>query len=63
MVFPNTKKEVVVKLREGDIIPVPLGALSWWLNQGNSELEIVFLGNTTDAHIPGEFTYFLQAGG
>lgn len=63
MVFPNTKKEVVVKLRAGDIIPVPLGVLSWWFNEGDSELIIVFLGKTNDAHIPGEFTYFLLTGG
>lgn len=63
MVFPNEKKEVVVKLRKGDIIPVPLGGLSWWFNDGDSELIILFLGKTNDAHIPGEFTYFLQTGG
>ncbi|PON43509.1 11-S seed storage protein [Trema orientale] len=62
MVFPNTTKEVVVKLREGDIVPVPLGSLSWWFNEGDSNLEVVFLGKTTDAHTPGEFTYFLQTG-
>ncbi|XP_062113029.1 cocosin 1-like [Humulus lupulus] len=64
MVFPKATKEVVVKLKEGDIIPVPLGSLSWWFNQGdnNSNLKIVFLGKTNDAHIPGEFTYFLQTG-
>lgn len=64
MVFPNSTKEVVLKLREGDIIPVPLGSLSWWYNgEGDSDLVIVYLGKTAKAHIPGEFTYLLQAGG
>ena len=62
MVFPNTTKEVVLKLREGDIIPVPLGGLSWWYNDGDTDLIIVFLGHTTEGYVPGEFTYFLQTG-
>ncbi|KAM6546607.1 hypothetical protein CsatB_027343 [Cannabis sativa] len=64
MVFPKAKNEVVVKLKEGDIIPVPLGSLSWWFNTGenNSNLKIIFLGKTNHSHIPGEFTYFLQTG-
>ncbi|XP_015893696.3 glutelin type-D 1 [Ziziphus jujuba] len=65
MVFPKKRssKEVVLKLKKGDIIPVPLGALSWWYNNGDSELVIVFLGQTTKAYVPGEFTYFLLTGG
>ncbi|KAH7518773.1 hypothetical protein FEM48_Zijuj09G0206600 [Ziziphus jujuba var. spinosa] len=63
MVFPNTSKEVVLKLKKGDVIPVPLGSLSWWFNNGDSELVVVFLGQTTKAYIPGEFTYFLLTGG
>lgn len=63
MVFPNTSKEVVLKLKKGDVVPVPLGALSWWFNDGDSELVIVFLGQTTKAYIPGEFTYFFLTGG
>ncbi|KAH7518771.1 hypothetical protein FEM48_Zijuj09G0206400 [Ziziphus jujuba var. spinosa] len=65
MVFPNKKssKEVALKLKKGDIIPVPLGALSWWYNNGDSELVIVFLGQTTKAYVPGEFTYFILTGG
>ncbi|ONI36125.1 hypothetical protein PRUPE_1G570800 [Prunus persica] len=65
MVFPNTSEEVVIKLKKGDVIPVPLGSVSWWFNNGGSnseELVVVFLGETTRAYIPGQFTYFLLAG-
>ncbi|XP_054778603.1 glutelin type-A 2-like [Prosopis cineraria] len=62
MVLPNTDKEVILKLKKGDVIPVPMGAVSWWFNNGESELIIVFLGETSQAHVPGQFTYFLLAG-
>ncbi|KAL6184132.1 hypothetical protein ACLB2K_045536 [Fragaria x ananassa] len=64
MVFPNTSEEVVLKLKKGDVIPVPLGAVSWWFNNGDSaeDLVIVFLGETTKAYTPGVFTYFFIAG-
>ncbi|WKA00269.1 hypothetical protein VitviT2T_018645 [Vitis vinifera] len=62
MVSPNASQEVVLRLKKGDIIPVPSGAVSWWYNDGDSELIIVFLGETSKAYVPGEFTYFLLTG-
>lgn len=65
MVFPNTSEEVVIKLKKGDVIPILLGSVSWWFNNGGSnseELVVVFLGETTRAYIPGQFTYFFVAG-
>ncbi|BFG19824.1 hypothetical protein CerSpe_060980 [Prunus speciosa] len=65
MVFPNTSEELVIKLKKGDVIPIPLGSVSWWFNNGGSnseELVVVFLGETTRAYIPGQFTYFFVAG-
>ncbi|AET04452.2 putative 11-S seed storage protein, plant [Medicago truncatula] len=62
-VLPNTEKEVVLKLKQGDIIPVPIGTISWWYNEGGSDLIVVFLGETSNAHVPGQFTYFLLTGG
>ncbi|KAJ9158591.1 hypothetical protein P3X46_024156 [Hevea brasiliensis] len=63
VVLPNSAKEVVLKLKKGDIIPVPLGTLSWWYNNGDSKFVVVFLGETSKSYIPGEFTYFLLSGG
>ena len=62
MVFPNTSEEVVLKLKKGDVIPLVMGTVSWWFNDGDSELVIVFLGETSKSYIPGEFTYFFLSG-
>lgn len=62
MVLPNESKEIILELKKGDLIPVPLGAISWWFNNGDSELVIVFLGETTKAHLPGNITYFFLTG-
>ncbi|KAM1225812.1 hypothetical protein PS2_044029 [Malus domestica] len=64
-VFPNTSEEVVVKVEKGDVIPVPIGTVSWWFNNGDrsdQELVVVFLGETAGAQIPGQFSYFFIAG-
>ncbi|KAG6793864.1 hypothetical protein NC652_004142 [Populus alba x Populus x berolinensis] len=65
MVLPNSSEEVVFRVKKGDVIPVPPGALSWWYNNGDhsEEVVVVFLGETSKAHIPGEFTYFFLSGG
>ncbi|KAL3020695.1 hypothetical protein AAZX31_05G158000 [Glycine max] len=62
MALRNTREEVVVKLKKGDVIPVPIGSVSWWFNDGDSDLVIIFLGETSKALIPGEITYFFLTG-
>lgn len=62
MILPNTSKEVILNLKKGDVIPVPLAAISWWYNNGDSKLMIIFLGETNKAITPGEFTYFFLSG-
>lgn len=62
MILPNIGKEVVLKLKQGDVIPVPIGAISWWFNDGDSDLIITFLGDTSNAHVPGDFSYFFLSG-
>lgn len=62
MVLPNAPAEKVLKIKKGDTIPVPSGVVSWWYNGGDSELIVVFLGETSKAYVPGEFTYFLLTG-
>ncbi|KAK7247312.1 hypothetical protein RIF29_42193 [Crotalaria pallida] len=62
LILPTTGKEVVVKLEQGDVIPVPIGGVSWWFNNGDSDLVIIFLGETSKALIPGQFSYFFITG-
>ncbi|OIW00567.1 hypothetical protein TanjilG_24297 [Lupinus angustifolius] len=62
LVTLNSGKEVVVKLEKGDIIPVPLASFSWWFNNGDTDIIIIFLGETTKALIPGEISYFFPTG-
>ncbi|KAK7369244.1 hypothetical protein VNO80_11280 [Phaseolus coccineus] len=63
LVLPNRREEVTLKLKQGDVIPVPVGALSWWFNDGDSDLIIIFLGETSKALIPGKISYFFLTGG
>ncbi|OMP00026.1 11-S seed storage protein, plant [Corchorus capsularis] len=51
-----------VYLKKGDIIGSPQGSVSWWYNHGDSDFAIVFLAETSKAHLPGEITYFLLTG-
>ncbi|OMP01560.1 11-S seed storage protein, plant [Corchorus olitorius] len=55
-------KTVFMDLRKGDIIPIPKESISWWYNHGNSDLEIVFMGDSSNAYFPAEITYFFLAG-
>ncbi|KAH9298949.1 hypothetical protein KI387_030631, partial [Taxus chinensis] len=57
ILLPEAESERVVKVKRGDAIAVPMGVLSWWLNDNPSEqLEILFMGDTSKAHRSGEFT-------
>ncbi|CAA0839014.1 RmlC-like cupins superfamily protein [Striga hermonthica] len=59
---PNNRQETVVKVREGDAIPVPMGSISWWFNGGDSDMTIIFLGETKQSYNPGQFDYFFLTG-
>ncbi|MFS7985883.1 putative 11-S seed storage protein, plant [Helianthus anomalus] len=39
-----------------------MGVISWWFNGGDTDVAIIFLGESTKALEPGHFTYFLVAG-
>ena len=50
-------------IRRGDAIALPFGSVSWWLNTCNAdELVVLFLGDTSKAHVRGEFTEFHLTG-
>ncbi|XP_059653451.1 12S seed storage protein CRD-like [Cornus florida] len=62
MASPNTSEETVVMVKNGDAFPVEIGVVSWWFNGGDTDMVIVFLGETSKAHTPGSFTYFFLTG-
>ncbi|MCD9646963.1 hypothetical protein HAX54_037228 [Datura stramonium] len=61
LISPEDSKEVVIKIQKGDALPVPLGAVSWWFNGGDSKLSIIYLGESGE-YTPGEFCYFFLTG-
>lgn len=62
MVLDQSSKEEILPLSKGDILPVPTGGVSWWFNSGDSDLVILFIGDTSNGYVPGEFTYFFLTG-
>lgn len=61
-VFPDTEQECIRKVRKGDVVALPLGTFYWWYNNGDAELCVLSLGDTSQAHRPGEYTNFHLAG-
>ncbi|XP_031254460.1 legumin type B-like [Pistacia vera] len=59
----NSKEEIVLGLQAGDVIPVPLGAVSWWYNDGNSDVVILFLGETSTTYVPVQVLYVAKGSG
>lgn len=62
LVTPNSQEEKVVLIKKGDAIPLSAGVISWWFNAGDTDVLIVFLGETSKALVPGKFTYFFVGG-
>ncbi|XAR55225.1 hypothetical protein NMG60_11035241 [Bertholletia excelsa] len=62
IVRPGAPQEKVCTVKEGDAILMPSAWVSWWFNGGDSDVVVVFVGHTSNAYVPGEFTYFLLTG-
>lgn len=62
LISPDSKNETVVRLKKGACITITKGVISWWYNPDDSLLDIVFIGETSDAIVPGEFTYQFLSG-
>ncbi|KAK6935920.1 Cupin 1 [Dillenia turbinata] len=61
IVLPE-KEEKVVAIKKGDAIALPFGVITWWYNKEDTELVVLFLGETSKAHKRGEFTDFFLNG-
>lgn len=61
IVLPE-KEEKVVAIKKGDGIALPFGVVTWWYNKEDTELVVLFLGDTSKGHKAGEFTNFFLTG-
>ncbi|CAJ1956078.1 unnamed protein product [Sphenostylis stenocarpa] len=61
IVLPESE-EKVVPINKGDALALPFGVVTWWYNREETELVVLFLGDTSKAHKAGEFTDFFLTG-
>ncbi|PHU29248.1 hypothetical protein BC332_01341 [Capsicum chinense] len=62
LISSEDSKEEVIKLQKKDALPVTMKAMSWWYNDGDSILKIIFLGEYDDEYTPGEYYGFFLTG-
>ncbi|XP_010262862.1 PREDICTED: glutelin type-A 1-like [Nelumbo nucifera] len=62
VVLPEAEKEKVISIKKGDALALPFGVVTWWYNDEDTELIVLFLGDTSKAHKAGEFTDFYLTG-
>ncbi|XP_076918959.1 13S globulin seed storage protein-like [Bidens hawaiensis] len=62
LVPPNSSEEKILVIKKGDAIPVLDGVISCWFNGGATDADILFLGESGKALVPGRFTYFFLSG-
>lgn len=61
IVLPE-QEEKVIAIKKGDAIALPFGVVTWWYNKEDTELVVLFLGDTAKAHKSGSFTDFFLTG-
>ncbi|KAG9453699.1 hypothetical protein H6P81_006603 [Aristolochia fimbriata] len=61
IVMPESKEKVIA-IKKGDALALPFGVTTWWFNDDDAELVVLFLGDTSKAHKIGEFTNFYLTG-
>ncbi|KAH7667761.1 11-S seed storage protein plant protein [Dioscorea alata] len=61
IILPESPEKVIA-IKQGDAIALPFGVVTWWFNPNDTELIVLFLGDTSKAHHRGEFTNFQITG-
>lgn len=62
LILADNPEEKVIIINKGDAIPIATGTISWWFNGGDSDLTIIFLGESSQSYTPGQFDYFFLTG-
>ncbi|KAL2332097.1 hypothetical protein Fmac_019678 [Flemingia macrophylla] len=61
IVLPESEEKILA-IKKGDALALPFGVVTWWCNKEDTELVVLFLGDTSKAHKAGEFTDFFLTG-
>ncbi|XP_043695950.1 glutelin type-D 1 [Telopea speciosissima] len=61
IVLPESE-ETVIPIKKGDSLALPFGVVTWWFNNQDEELVVLFLGDTSKSRKRGEFTEFYLTG-
>lgn len=61
IVLPESEEKILA-VKKGDALALPFGVVTWWYNKEDTDLVVLFLGDTSKAHKPGEFTNFFLTG-
>ncbi|KAB1226046.1 11S globulin subunit beta [Morella rubra] len=61
IVLPEAEEKVLA-IKKGDAIALPFGVVTWWYNKEDTELVVLFMGDTSKSHKAGEFTDFFLTG-
>ncbi|XP_042510205.1 glutelin type-A 3-like [Macadamia integrifolia] len=61
IVLPESPEKVIA-IKKGDAIALPFGVVTWWFNDKDEELVVLFLGETSKSRKRGEFTEFYLTG-
>ncbi|KAF8010657.1 hypothetical protein BT93_J1341 [Corymbia citriodora subsp. variegata] len=61
IVLPESEEKVIA-IKKGDAIALPFGVDTWWYNQDDTSLVVLFLGDTSKAHKARKFTEFFLTG-
>ncbi|MCL7051118.1 hypothetical protein MKW94_005086 [Papaver nudicaule] len=49
IILYEAKKEKVIAVTVGDAIALPFGVVTWWFNQNDTELVVLFMGDTSES--------------
>lgn len=61
IVVPDAE-EKVISIKKGDSIALPFGVVTWWFNDQDEELVVLFLGDTSKSRTRGSFTEYQLTG-
>ncbi|KAB1995710.1 hypothetical protein ES319_D13G178800v1 [Gossypium barbadense] len=61
IILPESEEKVIA-IKKGDAIALPFGVITWWYNKEDTELVVLYMGDTSKGHKPGQFTDFFLTG-